>query len=421
MASASQLHRRGHSSLWTPLGEPLFRTLWIAATVSYVGTWMQNVGAGWLMTSLTSSPLVIGLVQAAMSLPVFLVALPAGALADIVDRRRLLLVTQISMVVFSAALGILTLRHAVTPGVLLAFTFLLGLGTVMNDPAWQAITPEIVSTAEWAPAIALNSAAFNIARAVGPALGGVVIAYAGSGSAFLINAASFLGVILFLLRWKRTPSPVPSAGRERFVSAIQVGCRYMREDRQMRAVLVRTGLFSAGSSALWALLPLVARTCCGSTEYGVMLSCLGAGALCGASVLARLRNVLSADTLIMSGTLAFAAGSAALGSLHSLPWLYVSLFVAGAGWIVVVANLNVATQQISPQWVRARALSMYVLVLQGGLAVGSAFWGLIAFRLNISVALLGAAGALTLGIFASVGYPIRLSDFPHDASAPALQ
>src|SRR5271167_1515183 len=193
-----------------PLHEPLFRTLWIAAVVSYTGTWMQNVGAAWLMTSLTMSPLMVGLVQAAGSIAVFLVVLPAGAIADMVDRRKLLLFTQSWMVLAAAALGVLTLLHTVTPWVLLLFTLVLGVGAVLNDPAWQAITPEVVSPQRHASAVALNSAGFNVARAVGPALGGIVVAAAGSGWSFLLNAASFFGVIIFLYNWRRTPSdPLP--------------------------------------------------------------------------------------------------------------------------------------------------------------------------------------------------------------------
>src|SRR5881227_3054458 len=203
------LRRRPMASAWAPMHEPLFRSLWIAAVISYTGTWMQNVGAGWLMTQLTTSPLMVSLVTAATTLPVFLVILPAGALADMVDRRRFLLATQGWMVVAAALLGVLTLRHAVTPWTLLGFTFVLGLGAVMNDPAWQAITPEIVSAQSHEAAVALNSVGFNVARAIGPALGGLVIAAAGSGVAFLLNAASFFGVILFLYRWKPSERGLP--------------------------------------------------------------------------------------------------------------------------------------------------------------------------------------------------------------------
>src|SRR6267154_939960 len=196
---------RHPDAAWAPLREPLFRSLWIAAVISYTGTWMQNVGAGWLMTQLSTSPLMVSLVQAAAAIPVLFVVLPAGALADMVDRRRLLLFTQSWMVAAAAAMGVLTLLHAVTPWTLLLFTLVLGVGAVLNDPAWQAITPEVVSPGRHASAVALNSAGFNVARAVGPALGGIVVAAAGSGWSFLLNAASFFGVIFFLCRWRRVP------------------------------------------------------------------------------------------------------------------------------------------------------------------------------------------------------------------------
>ncbi|MCU1286957.1 MAG: arabinose efflux permease family protein [Acidobacteriales bacterium] len=198
-------------SAWSPFREPLFRNLWFASVISYTGTWMQNIGTGWLMTSLTTSPMMIGLVQAAMSLPVFLVVLPAGALADMVDRRKLLIAAQIWMMAAAALLGILTVLQLVTPMILLVLTFVLGFGAVMNDPAWQAITPDVVSPQRFASAVALNSAGFNVARAIGPAIGGLVIAVAGSGPAFLLNAASFVGVIAFSTdgNRSRTLNPFP--------------------------------------------------------------------------------------------------------------------------------------------------------------------------------------------------------------------
>src|SRR5215475_2718671 len=243
-------------SAWAPLREPLFRSLWIAAIISYIGTWM--------MTVLTMSPLMVGLVQAAVALPVFLVILPAGALADMVDRRRFLLITQAWMVVASGTLGVLTLFHVVTPWVLLGFTFVLGLGAVMNDPAWQAITPELVPAEQHAAAVAMNSAGFNVARAVGPALGGMVIAAAGSGTAFLLNALSFFGVIIVLYRWKRQPTERVEAGA--LWEAVGSGIAYVRRSQLVKSVLIRTGAFSIGAIALLALLPILARPF-GATGY----------------------------------------------------------------------------------------------------------------------------------------------------------
>ena len=233
---AGSLQAGSQGSAWAPLGEPLFRSLWLAAVISYIGTWMQNVGAGWLMTQLTTSPLMVSLVTAATTLPVFLVILPAGALADMVDRRRFLLATQGWMVVAAALLGILTLRHEVTPWMLLVFTFVLGLGAVMNDPAWQAITPEIVSAHSHEAAVALNSVGFNVARAIGPALGGLVIAAAGSGVAFLLNAASFFGVIFFLYRWKRPHYEHVEKGR--VTDAMLTGLRFKACVKTSRGSLV---------------------------------------------------------------------------------------------------------------------------------------------------------------------------------------
>ncbi|HYL96245.1 MAG TPA: MFS transporter, partial [Terriglobales bacterium] len=348
---------------WAPLREPLFRSLWIAAVISYTGTWMQNVGAGWLMTELTMSPLMVSLVQAAATLPVFLVILPAGALADMVDRRRLLLITQGWMVAASGTLGILTLTSCVGPWVLLLFTFLLGLGAVMNDPGWQAITPEIVSSEQHTSAVALNSAGFNVARAAGPALGGMVVAGVGSGWAFLLNAASFFGVIFFLYRWKRPQSQ--NVGSGRVLESILAGFRYVRGSSLVKSVLIRTGAFSIAAASLLALLPIIARPH-GATGYGLLLTSFGLGALLGAAVLPHLRHKLSVDGLVGFAIVLFAVMTFAAGRVHALDALCAVLFAAGFAWISILACLNVAAQTMCPPWVRARALSMYLLVLQGG-------------------------------------------------------
>jgi MFS family permease len=410
-ASVPQQYDR---SPWAPLREPLFRSLWVAAVISYIGTWMQNVGAGWLMTQLTMSPLMVSLVQAAATLPVFLVILPAGALADMVDRRRLLLVTQGWMVVAAAVLGVVTLLEHVTPWVLLLFTFVMGLGAVMNDPAWQAITPEVVSPEQHAPAVALNSVGFNVARAVGPALGGVVIAIAGSGFAFLLNAASFFGVIFFLYRWRRPHFESTETGR--VSAAILTGLRYARSAPIVRCVLIRTAAFSLGASSLLALLPLVARPY-GATGYGLLLGSFGLGALAGAAVLPRLRSQLSVDGVVAFAIVVFASMTFAAGEVHTFGWLSLVLFISGTAWIGILACLNVAAQTMSPSPLRARALSAYLLVLQGGMAGGSAIWGAVASRAGVPASLLCSAVVLVIGLVAVRRYRLTAHELEF---APAV-
>ena len=382
-------------SAWAPLGEPLFRSMWVAAIVSYIGTWMQAVGAGWMMTVLTMSPLMVGLVQAAVAMPVFLVILPAGALADMVDRRRFLLITQGWMVLASGTLGVLTLLHMVTPWVLLGFTFLLGLGAVMNDPAWQAITPELVPPEQHAPAVALNSAGFNVARAVGPALGGMVIAAAGSGFAFVLNAISFFGVIVVLYRWKRVPTEVRET--EGVWDAVRTGVRYVKGSELVRSVLIRTGAFSVGAIAILALLPILTKPF-GARGYGALLGCFGLGAMLGATILPRLRRRLAVDGLVAAAIIVFAGMTFLAGRLHEFSEMVVVMAVAGGAWIGILACLNTAAQTMSPPWIRARSLSMYLLVLQGGMAIGSTLWGALATRLGIADTMACSAGALLLGL-----------------------
>jgi len=404
----------GSKSALAPLGEPLFRSLWIAAVISYTGTWMQNVGAGWLMTTLTMSPFMVGLVQAAATLPVFIVILPAGALADMVDRRRLLLFAQTWMVFASGVLGILTLLDVVTPWVLLLFTFLLGLGAVMNDPAWQAITPEIVSHEQHASAVALNSAGFNAARAVGPALGGLVVAAAGCGITFLLNALSFFGVILFLYHWKRQPNG--QVRSERVFHSIQTGFRYVRQSGVVKSVLIRTGAFSLAASAIWALLPIIARPH-GATGYGILVGSFGTGALCGAAVLPRLKRRISVDGVVAIAIGVFALATFAAGAVDQFGPLCLVLFTGGTAWIAILACLNVAAQTMSPDWVRARCLSTYLLILQGGMALGSTAWGALATKIGVPTALLCSALALLAGLFTIRRHPLSARDV---AMAPSV-
>jgi MFS family permease len=269
-------------SAWAPLRQPIFRMLWIASVVSNIGTWMHEVGAGWLMTTLAPSPLMVALVQAATSAPVFLLALPAGALADIVDRRRYLIASQIWMMTAATLLGVLTLAGVTTAITLLVFTFALGIGTAMMMPAWGAITPELVPRSELHAAIGLNSIGMNVSRSVGPAIAGFVVAAAGPGVVFILNALSFLAVIVALKNWKSTPmdNTLPA---ERVLGAMRAGLRYARHSPELRAVLTRGAGFFVFASASWALLPLVVRQELqrGPGTYGLFLACLGVGAILG--------------------------------------------------------------------------------------------------------------------------------------------
>lgn len=361
---------------------------------------MQDVGAGWMMASLAPSPLMVALVQAATTLPMFLLALPAGALADIVDRRRLLLITQTWMLAAALGLGALTVVGKTGPVALLAFTFLLGLGAALTSPAWQAIIPEVVSRDELPAAVALGSIGINVARAVGPALGGMAIAALGPGAPFLLNAASFVGILAVLWRWNRPPTQnvLPA---ERFVSAMRAGLRYARHSPPFKSVLVRTAAFVIPGSALWALLPLVAKTQLGQGPqgYGIMLGVLGVGAVAGAMVLPRLRQRFSVDLLTASAIVAFAAATVALAVLRNFPLLCASMAVGGGAWLTLLSSANTAAQTTIPSWVRARAMAIYfMLVFFGGMATGSILWGAVATAIGIPGALLLAAAGLFLGL-----------------------
>ena len=360
---------------------------------------MQNVGASWLMTLLTPSPLLVALMQTASSLPVFLVGLPAGAIADVVDRRKLLLVTQAWMLVVAALLGALTVARLTSVWVLLTLTFLLGLGGALNAPAWQAIVPELVSRRQIVQAVSLNSAGFNLARAVGPALGGLVVAVAGPGAVFLLNAASFVGVLAVVARWQRKPVPVQGPP-ERVLGAIAAGTRYARHSPSLRAVLIRAAVFIIAASGLWALLPVVAKYDLGldAGGYGILLGSLGLGAVAGAFLLPRIRPLMSTDRLMVIATVAFAGATLALGYLHNMILLVLMLFLGGVAWMSVMSSLNVSAQNAAPAWVRARVLGVYLLVFQGGMAAGSFAWGAVAGQMGHGTTLGIAAFVLLLGV-----------------------
>ncbi len=392
---------------WTPLSHRMFREVWIAAMASNVGTWMQTVGASWLMTTLSASPLMVALVQTASSLPIFLVGLPAGAIADLVDRRRMLLFTQSWMLLAAALLGFLSMAGMVGPWWLLALTFALGLGASANGPAWQAMIPDLVPHEELPAAVALNSMQFNIARAIGPALAGLLLAATSSGVVFLVNAVSFLGVIVVLWRQATIPRAHPKSER-RVWAALREGLRYVMESRALRTVLLRQGIFVLMASALWSLLPVVAsREIHGSAlAYGILLGCLGAGAVAGAAMLSFLRAKYSSDWITVSGTLLFAAATAGLALERKFVPLAVAMVAGGVAWMITMSTFNVFAQTSAPGWIKARALAFYLLMFQASIAIGSSIWGAIADRLGVQGSLLLSAVALAAGLAATLRFPL---------------
>jgi MFS family permease len=392
-------------SVWRTLKHRVFFWLTLAALVSNIGTWMQNVGAAWLMTSLSPSPLMVALIQTSASLPILVLALPAGALADIVDRRRLLLFSQGWMLIAAGVLGVLTILNATTPWSLLALSLALGIGSAMNAPAWQAIVPELVPRSELTAAVSIGGINFNLARAVGPALGGVVVAWAGAGITFLLNAASFLAVMAVLFEWRR-PHSVDVMPAERVLGAIRAGIRYTRYAPALDAVLVRTAAFIFGASAIWAVLPILARFALGldAAGYGGLLAFFGAGAMLAGALLPRLGRRLSPNLLSAAAALWFAAVLAGLTFAHNIFVVWVLMALAGAAWTVTMTVLNVAAQLSVPAWVQGRALAVYQIVLQGGMAGASVLWGWVAERQGVRMAIAYAAIAIAAGLISALRF-----------------
>ncbi len=417
-------------SAWHPLIHTWFRWLWIASIASNIGTWMQNVGAAWLMTTLGPTALQVALVQTATNLPVFLLGVPAGAFADIIDRRKLLLVTQGWMLAAAAILGMFTVAHQTGPWMLLLLTFALGLGSTMNGPAWQAILPELVPRGDLPQAIALNSVGFNLARAAGPALGGLVVGLFSPGIAFMLNAVSFVGVMIVLYMWPRTPepgaAPVSKLAPESVGSAMIAGIRYVRFAPGLHPVLIRSGTFIISASALWSILPLVAKVelHSESTGYGVLLGCLGIGSIAAAMLLTRIRHRAETDVLVTGGIALFGLTNIAMAYLERFSLVAVALLFAGMAWMTVNSNLNTVAQQALPAWVRARGLGVYLLVFQGAMALGSVMWGEVASRLGLRTTLFTAGVALLAGAGATARLrfqPAREADIRPSTNWPEPQ
>ena len=400
-SSSEKTKPPGEGSTLAPFRHPAFTVLWLATVVSNVGVWMQNAAAGWLMTGLAPDPFLVSLVQVATSVPMFIFALPAGALADIVDRRRLLIAMQVAAAVLVAAFGFLVHAGGATPGVLLVFVVLAGTAAALIMPAWQAIVPQLVPRARLQAAVALNSVGLNISRAIGPALAGLVITVWGLASPFWINAATALGVIAALIWWH--PKEDLAAGRlppERFYRAMTVGLRHARYNPHLRATLIRAAGFFVIASAYWALLPLVARyqIAGGPAVYGLLLGAIGAGAVGAAFVLPLLKRHLGPDRLVAAGVIGTAAALILFGLARQPPVALVASVLAGISWISVLATLNVSAQVALPGWVRGRGLSIFVAVMFGSLTVGSAVWGKVAVWAGLPAAHFTAATAALITV-----------------------
>ncbi|MDQ3808761.1 MAG: MFS transporter [Chloroflexota bacterium] len=377
--------------------------------MSNIGTWVQNVGGAWLMTTLTADPLPVALMSTATSLPVFLVGLPAGSLADRVDRRRLLLVTQTWMLLSVSLLALLTLLGMVTPAWLLGLTFALGLGAAFNSPTWAATLPDLVSRRQLATAVSVNSLGYNVARAVGPAIGGFLVAAIGPASTFIVNGLSFLATIAVVATWRPGVSRPSAPDREHLARAMLTGVEYCWRAWPQRIVLTRSLLWMLSASALWGLLPLVARVELGldAPGYGFLVTCVGAGAIGGAFALPHLRGRWSTNRLLVAAIVTFGSMLLVLAWVRFVPVVWLMLALGGAAWTSSNQNFQISVQLTAPGWVRARAIAMYLLTFQGGQAIGSAIWGAVAARVGNPVALSLAASGLLLSLAAARRWPVE--------------
>jgi MFS family permease len=399
--------RTAPSSL-APLRHSPFRELFAAQFLSNIGTWMQTVAAQWLMVTLEHSALMVALVQTAISLPVVLLALPAGALGDIVDRRRLLIASQLLAVAAAGLLAGLTIAGEIGSWSLLGLTLVVGIGDALRRPAWQALQPQLVPREQVPQAAVLNSANVNVGRAIGPALGGVLVAAAGPGWAFVVNAVSYLAVLAVLVPWQNEQE-WSGLGPERIGAAVRAGARYAKSSPRLRAVLMRSALFLTFASALWALLPVAAhrQLGLGSGGYGLLLGAVGVGAVAGAAILPSLRARRSADAVVSLATAGFAAACVGLATFNVVAPVLALLVVAGIAWVLTLGVLMGSAQTILPSWVGARGMAVFLLVFHGGQAGGAVLWGVVADATGTDLAFLVVAGGLMVGLVAVPRYRIR--------------
>lgn len=392
---------REEESAWAPFRSRVFAIVWMAVMLGNIGTWIRDVGAGWLMTTLSASATAVAMVQVATTLPIFLFSLSAGALADIVNRRRLLIA--INAASAAVMLGMAGLTHAglMTPEMLLCGLTLAGVGTALTGPVLQSLTPLLVPQAQLGSAVALNSLGLNVSRAIGPAIGGVLLGFSGVAMNFAADALSYLAVIAAFWWWRASATPASSVAPEQLGSAIRAGIRFALHAPALQRVLLRAGSFFIFASAYWALLPLIARRELGGgpSFYGFLLSCVGAGAVASAICLPRLRKRLGGESVVRLGTLAAIAVLVTLALTKNQVIASAAMVLAGAAWIAVLTTANVSAQVNLPNWVRGRGLALYLTVFYGVMTVGSFLWGQIADRSGVPAALLVAA---ILGVFAMI-------------------
>jgi MFS family permease len=405
------------ASALSPFRVPVFRAVWGANTISSLGALIQSVGASWLMTSIAQSADMVALVQSSVTLPLMLLSPVAGAIADNMDRRKLMLAAQIFMLVMSAALAVCAWTGLITPWLLLFFTFVIGCGGAVNSPAWQASVRDMVPRAQLPAAVALTGMGYNIARTVGPAIGGALVAAAGAAAAFTVNALTYTVLIAVLARWRppRHPQLLP---REPLGTAVGAGIRYVSMSPAIRTVLMRGFVFGMGASSIMALLPLVAKHLIrgGPLTYGALLGAFGVGAVAGAMSIARLRERWSAEALVRWASVALALATAVLGLSTQIMPTMLALALAGAAWLLAFSTFNITVQLSAPRWVCARALSLYQMSTFGGMALGSWLWGIIASHAGLGIALLGSAVVLLL--CALLGRVLPLAKVEHMNLSP---
>lgn len=396
------------ASTWAPLRSPVFRALWIAQFVSNLGTWMQTVGAQWMLVGDPRAAVLVPLVQTATTLPVMLLALPSGVIADLIDRRRLLIWTQAAMAVAVTTLAVLTGAGLTTPTVLLMLLFIIGCGQALTMPAWQAVQPDLVPSEQIPAAAALGSMSLNGARSIGPAIAGVLVSLSGPTLVFALNAVSFVAIVFVLVTWRR-PAAEQSYPSERALAALNAGGRFIRSSPIVRRILLRAGLFIAPASALWGLLPVIAKQQLGlsSAGYGLLLGALGVGAVLGAVSLGRVRSRFSQNTLLTLASAGFATATVVLALVPNFYLVLAALMMGGASWLLCLSTLNASMQLSLPAWVRARGLSVYQLIFMGGQAVGSLLWGLLAGATTSVTSLLVSAGLLVVCGLSSIWWPLH--------------